>query len=46
MKMLRRLSIGLLASALANAHLPTMAQDGTVEDLEGDAGAATAVSAI
>jgi hypothetical protein len=31
--MLRRLSIGLLASALAIAPLPTKAQDGTAEDL-------------
>ena len=31
--MLRRLSIGLLASALALAPLPTKAQDGTAEDL-------------
>ena len=31
--MLRRLSVGLLASALAIAPLPTKAQDGTAEDL-------------
>ena len=31
--MLRRLSIGLLASAIAMAPLPTKAQDGTAEDL-------------
>ena len=31
--MLRRLSIGLLASAIALAPLPTKAQDGTAEDL-------------
>ena len=31
--MLRRLSIGLLASAIAMAPLPTRAQDGTAEDL-------------
>ena len=31
--MLRRLSVGLLASALAIASLPTKAQDGTAEDL-------------
>ena len=31
--MLRQLSIGLLASALAIAPLPTKAQDGTAEDL-------------
>ena len=31
--MLRRLSVGLLASAIALAPLPTKAQDGTAEDL-------------
>ena len=31
--MLRRLSIGLVASAIALAPLPTKAQDGTAEDL-------------
>ena len=31
--MLRRLSVGLLASAIAIAPLPTKAQDGTAEDL-------------
>ena len=31
--MLRRLSVGLLASALAIAPLPTKAQDSTAEDL-------------
>ena len=31
--MLRRLCVGLLASALAIAPLPTKAQDGTAEDL-------------
>ena len=31
--MLRRLSIGLLASAIAMAPMPTRAQDGTAEDL-------------
>ena len=31
--MLRRLSVGLLASAIAMAPLPTKAQDGTAEDL-------------
>jgi len=31
--MLRRLSIGLVASAIALAPLPTNAQDGTAEDL-------------
>ena len=31
--MLRRLSIGLLASAIALAPLPTKAQEGTAEDL-------------
>ena len=31
--MLRRLSVGLLASAIAMAPLPTRAQDGTAEDL-------------
>ena len=33
--MLRRLSIGVLASAVALAPLPTKAQDGTAEDLGG-----------
>ena len=31
--MLRRLSIGLVASAIALAPLPTKAEDGTAEDL-------------
>jgi hypothetical protein len=31
--MLRRLSVGLLASAIAIAPLPTKAEDGTAEDL-------------
>ena len=31
--MLRRLSVGLLASAIALAQLPTKSQDGTAEDL-------------
>ena len=31
--MLRRLSVGLLASAIAMAPLPTKAEDGTAEDL-------------
>ena len=31
--MLRRLSVGLLASAIAMAPLPAKAQDGTAEDL-------------
>ena len=31
--MFRRLSIGLVASAIAIAPLPTKAQDGTAEDL-------------
>ena len=31
--MLRRISVGLLASAIAMAPMPTRAQDGTAEDL-------------
>ena len=40
-----RLSIGLVASAIALAPLPTTAQNGSAEDL-GDAGATTAGLAI
>ena len=32
--MLRRFTVGLLASAIAIAPLPTKAQDGTAEDLD------------